>query len=96
MNKVIALQNYKFVLLKKKQMLVLKKKIKGNTCNNSTKKERKVNLSSQLGKMLRVLVRHWARSGLFSEPSITLSIPRPSSFTIPPSVPGAGTAFSGA
>lgn len=65
MNEVIALQNYKFVLLKKKQMLVLKKKIKGNTCNNSTKKERKVNVSSQLGKILRVLLRHWDRSGLF-------------------------------
>lgn len=65
MNEVIALQNYKFVLLKKKQMLVLKKKIKGNACNNSTKEERKVNFSSQLGKILRVLVRYWDRSGLF-------------------------------
>lgn len=52
------MQNYKFVLLRKKQMLVLKKKIKENTCNNLTKKRRKINLSSQLGEMVRVLVGH--------------------------------------
>lgn len=34
--------------------------------------------------------------GACLEPSVALSIPRPSSFTIPSSVPGAGTAFSGA
>lgn len=59
------MQNYKFVLLRKKQMLILKKEIKENTRNNLTKKERKINLSSQLGKMERVLVRSWDQSGLF-------------------------------
>lgn len=59
------MQNYKFVLLRKKQMLVLKKKIKENTCNNLTKKEeRKINLSSQLGEMVRVLVGHRDQLGL--------------------------------
>lgn len=45
----IALQNYKFVLLRKKQMLILKKKIKVNTCNNSTKKKEKY-ISNSWGK----------------------------------------------
>lgn len=93
MNEMIALQNYKFVLLRKKQMLILKKKIKVNTCNNLTKKKEKY-ISNSWGKWWG----SWCDTGIswtFLEPSIALSIPRPSSFTIPPAVPGPGAAFSG-
>lgn len=93
MNEVLALQSYKFVLLKKKQMLVLKKKIKRNTCNNSTKKSKFIITAGENFEGLGETLGSYAA---FSEPSITLSIPRPSSFTIPSSIPGAGTAFSGA
>lgn len=93
-NEVIALQNYKFILLRKKQMLVLKKEIKRKHLQQFDKKRKKNKFVITAGENGKGLGETLGSVRAFLEPSVALSISRPSSFAIPSSVPGAGTTFS--